>query len=64
VTVHWTDTALQHLTAIHDYIARNSQHYAQRMVDRITHRTQNLRSFPFLGSVVPEYDNQAIRFAS
>ena len=33
--VHWTDTAEDHLDAIHTYIAQNSQEYAKRMVDRL-----------------------------
>ena len=34
--VHWTNAARCHLQAIHDYIARDSKNYAQRMVDRLT----------------------------
>jgi len=40
MNVHWTDTAQGHLAAIHDYIAQNSPEYAQRMVDRLTRRSQ------------------------
>jgi len=61
MSVHWTDTAKAHLTAIHDYIAQNSVRYAQGMVDRITRRTQDLSAFPLSGPVVPEYDDQSIR---
>lgn len=28
MNIHWTDTAIQHLSAIHDYIAFDSQEYA------------------------------------
>jgi plasmid stabilization system protein ParE len=59
--VHWTNVALGHLSAIHDYIAQNSPRYAQRMVDRITRRSEQLASFPLLGAVVPEYDAEDIR---
>ncbi len=59
--VHWTQNALRHLRAIHDYIAQNSVRYAQRMVDQITRRTEQLEHFPDLGSVVPEYEEEAIR---
>ncbi len=38
--VHWTDTAEDHLDAIHAYIAQNSPEYTRRMVDRITRRSQ------------------------
>jgi toxin ParE1/3/4 len=59
--VHWTDNALRHLTAIHDYIAQNSARYAQDMVDRITRRTQLLAHVPFSGGEVPEYEDDSIR---
>ena len=36
MTVHWTNTAVAHLAAIYEYIARDSPNYAQRMVDRLT----------------------------
>lgn len=32
MTVQWTTNALDHLQALHDYIARNSPVYAQGMV--------------------------------
>lgn len=41
MTVHWTQNALRHLAAVHEYIAQNSGRYAQGMVDRITRRTEH-----------------------
>jgi len=59
--VHWTDTAQDHLAAIHAYIARDSMQYALRMVDRLTRRSQQIADFPFGGRRVPEYDMDQIR---
>lgn len=59
--VEWTDNALEHLWAIHEYIAQGSQEYAQRVVDRIIKRSQQIASFPFSGRVVPEYQRPQIR---
>ena len=59
--VEWTDTALEHLRAIHAYIARHSFEYAQRMVDRVTRRSQQIGSFPLSGRVVPEFGVGQIR---
>ena len=39
MNVHWTDTAQDHLGAIHAYIAKDSAEYATRMVDRLTRRS-------------------------
>ena len=59
--VHWTDTARDHLRAIHAYIARNSPQYALRVVDRLTRRSQQIAEFPLSGSVVPEFEAPQIR---
>ena len=59
--VHWTDTAQDHLDAIHAYIARDSAEYAKRTVDRLTRRSQQIASFPLSGRRVPEYDMEQIR---
>ncbi len=61
MNVHWTDTALRHLDAIHHYIAQNSPEYAKRMVDRLTRRSQQIGDFPQSGRVVPEYQLEQIR---
>jgi plasmid stabilization system protein ParE len=48
--VDWTDTALDHLRAIHAYVARNSPQYALRVVDRLTRRSQQIAVFPCQGA--------------
>ena len=59
--VHWTATADGHLEAIHAYIAQDSPEYAQRMVDRLTRRSQQIADFPLSGRRVPEYEMDQIR---
>jgi addiction module RelE/StbE family toxin len=61
VKVEWTDAALEQLWAIHEYLAQSSPEYAQRVVDRLTRRTQQIRSFPLSGRVVPEFNKPQIR---
>jgi plasmid stabilization system protein ParE len=61
VKVHWTDTARDHLRAIHAYVARNSPQYAQRVVDRLTRRSQQFGTFPLSGRAVPEFGVPQIR---
>ena len=61
MTVRWTNSAIAHLVAIHELIARDSPRYASRMVDRITARTRQIGSFPLSGQTVPEYRDPAIR---
>jgi len=59
--VRWTDTAQEHLDAIHAYIAQDSPEYAKRMVDGLTRRSQQIAGFPLSGRRVPEYDMDQIR---
>ena len=59
--VHWTDTAQEHLAAIHAYIAQDSAEYASRTIDRLTRRSQQIADFPLSGRRVPEYDIDQIR---
>jgi toxin ParE1/3/4 len=61
MNVHWTDTARQHLDAIHRYIAHDSPAYAKRMVDRLTRRSRQIAEFPLSGRMIPEYEMTQIR---
>lgn len=59
--VHWTDNAIQNLIAIYDYISQDSPFYAQKMVDRLTRRSQQIAAFPRSGRRVPEYRDDDLR---
>ena len=59
--VHWTKTAVEHLDAIHQYIANDSTAYARHMADRLTRRTQQIADHPYSGRKVPEYDADSVR---
>ena len=61
MNVHWTDTAIEHLSVIHDYIAQDSPEYARRVVDRLTRRSQQIGSFPLSGRTTPEFGMEQIR---
>jgi plasmid stabilization system protein ParE len=61
VKVFWTDTAVQHLSAIYTYIAQNSPGYAQRLIDRLTKRSEQIAKFPLSARTVPEFETKQIR---
>jgi toxin ParE1/3/4 len=61
VRVHWTHTAIDHLLAIYEHIARDAPLYAQRMIDRLTKRSEQIAAFPRSGRVVPEYEAPDVR---
>lgn len=60
-TVRWTPQAADDLEAIHDFIARDSPHYARVTVEGILSAIDRLRQFPLLGRQVPESTQEDLR---
>jgi plasmid stabilization system protein ParE len=61
VNVHWTNTAINHLLSIYEYISSDSSVFALRMIDKITIRSEQIADFPRSGRIVPEYKREDIR---
>ena len=61
MNVVWSQSAGADLVEIYEFIARDSPHYAQRMVDRITARSTQLGTFPDSGSLVAEFVRDDLR---
>ena len=59
--VIWTDSAIRDLNDIGDYIAKDSERYAQITVNYLFDSTDILESNPFAGKIVPEFENESIR---
>mgnify|MGYP006422679153 FL=1 len=59
--VFWTETAINHLSSIYNYISRTSPQYAQRIVERLTKRSEQIANFPLSGRIVPELGTKQIR---
>lgn len=59
--VKWTDPAKLDLRDIHDYIARDSKYYAQKVSQDIVDKSEKLKHFPEIGRIVPEIDDPNIR---
>lgn len=59
--VVWTDSAIQDLSDIGEYIAKDSERYAQITVNRLFNSTDILEKHPLAGKVVPEFENESIR---
>jgi toxin ParE1/3/4 len=60
-SLSWSAVAKNDLKEIFEYIARDSKYYAESFVKRIQQETKNLRSFPKIGRIVPETNNENIR---
>ena len=48
--VIWSDTALQDMETIYDFLAQNSQPAAQHIIETILGRAKQLESFPESGA--------------
>ncbi len=59
--VKWSKPAGLDLKQIHDYIARDSKFYAQKVSMEIIEKSEKLNLFPELGRVVPELGDPNIR---
>ena len=59
--VRWTDFAIDNLIAIGDYIETDSHFYAQRVVNQLFNSVDILEHFPYLGRIVPEFNNNTVR---
>lgn len=59
--IRWTDPAVESLRNLHGYIAKDSEVYANSLVQRVILSAEKLMDFPRLGRVVPEADEETIR---
>ena len=61
VQVNWTDSALQDINDIGDYIAKDSLKYAEITVLRLFESVDILENHPLSGVMTPEFENESIR---
>ena len=57
----WSDPAIKDLDALHEYIARDSLHYADAFVSKIFTTVDRLERFPRSGREVPELQDGVTR---
>ena len=59
--LRWTETAVSDLEDIRDYIAKDSEFYALRLLEKVFQGIEKLNTFPESGRVVPEVELKNIR---
>ena len=59
--VIWAPQAIEDVEAIRAYVARDSAHYADLVVERIVAAVTRLESNPLSGRVVPEVGDESLR---
>ena len=57
----WSPQAVEDVEAIRSYVARDSEHYANLLVERIVAAVDRLEAFPLSGRVVPEVGDESLR---
>jgi addiction module RelE/StbE family toxin len=61
VKIIWTEFALEDLRSIHSYISQDSKYYADKFVEKLISRIDQLEFYPQSGRIVPEFQNDSIR---
>jgi toxin ParE1/3/4 len=61
IEILWTPQAIEDLEAIRDYVARDSEHYAALLVERLFASVDHLAAFPDAGRIVPEFQRAHLR---
>jgi toxin ParE1/3/4 len=61
VKVIWTDSAIQDLNDIGDYIAKDSVRYAEITVEKLFNSVDILEEYPHAGKMVPEFEEESLR---
>ena len=61
VKIRWTDKATRHLNSIYEYIASDSEVYAERYVKSLISSTDKLKQMPECGRKVPELESYSFR---
>jgi addiction module RelE/StbE family toxin len=57
----WTKLALNRIEEIANYIAEDNPSASQKWKREVYQKTQNLRSFPKMGRMVPEVNRDEVR---
>ena len=59
--IEWTEPAISDLDNLREYIARDSEYYADLFVEKIIAAVENIEEFPEIGRIVPEAEERNIR---
>ncbi|WP_198263194.1 type II toxin-antitoxin system RelE/ParE family toxin [sulfur-oxidizing endosymbiont of Gigantopelta aegis] len=60
-TIEWSPEAIEDLDSIAEYIARDSEFYAQAVVSKILSVSRKIPHQALIGRIVPEINNEMIR---
>ena len=61
VKIVWTELSIHDLEEIFEYISKDSSRYATITVNKIYQRAQVISDKPFIGRIVPEFNEKLLR---
>jgi len=61
VKIVWTEQAIQDLNDLAEYIANDSQRYAELTVEKLFYSVDVLELYPKTGKKVPEFNDNSLR---
>jgi len=61
IKIEWTRSAITDVKRLRDYIAHDSEAYAERFVQKIIEGVERAAFFPYSGRRVPESDDERVR---
>jgi toxin ParE1/3/4 len=61
MNIEWSEQARSDLRAIHDFISRDSEHYARLQIDRLISRVEGTAIMPSNGHPVHEFVESGLR---
>jgi plasmid stabilization system protein ParE len=59
--IEWTEPDVSDMEMVRDYIAKDSEFYALRFVERVFEVLEKVSVFPNSGRIVPEAEDSSIR---
>ena len=59
--VRWTRRSINDLKLIHEFISLDSKFYADRFINKIVSRVEQLIEFPESGRIIPEKEENDLR---
>jgi toxin ParE1/3/4 len=61
INIEWTRSAIHDVRVLRNYIAYDSEAYADRFAQKIIDAVEKLQRFPMMGRRMPEASDEAIR---
>ena len=59
--IKWSEDAKTDIKEISEYISYDSEYHANKFIERIFDKVENINLQPKVGRIVPEFENEIVR---